>query len=103
MSTQVTQNSDTPHPRPNDWKRGDESVRITAIRRQGVVDHLRGELARAQLIAANECQDLRVKRGQGMPCAQAELRASNATAVVQYLGATLKAYGDNRDFPSVVA
>lgn len=102
MSTPTTQPSQPPHPRPNDWKR-DESVRITAIRRQGVVDHLRGELARAQLIAANECQDLRVKRGTGQPCAQAELRASNATAVVQYLGATLKAYGDNRDFPSVVA
>ena len=98
VSTEVTQTGKSAHPRP-----GDDSVRITAIRRQAIVEHLRGELARAQLVAANECQDLRVKRSTGQPCAQAELRASNATAVVQYIGSTLRAYGNNRDFGAVSA
>lgn len=98
VSQQSTQQSNS----STDWTReSDESVRITAIRRQAVIDHLSGELARAQLIAASEGQDLRVKRSSGQPCAQAELRAANATAIVQYLGATLKAFEGNRDFAQV--
>ena len=97
----VSQQSTQPAPTSHVPQQSDESVRITAIRRQAVIDHLRGELAQAQLVAASEGQDLSVKRRSGQPCAQAEVRASNAMAIAQHLGATLKAYEGNRDFKAV--
>lgn len=99
VTDQATQDDASSHLSPNDWQRSGDSVRITAQeRRRMLTDFLRSELVRAQAIAACESNDLRVMRGNGQPCAQAELRASNATAVAQYLGSTLKAYSDNRDF-----
>lgn len=71
----------------------DESVRIT--------EFLREELARQQVIADVECRDLKRLKQMGLPHEQAERRASNATAVLQYIGSTLRAYGDNRDFRGV--
>lgn len=100
VSPQATQPVQSPHPRQGD------SVRITAqvpreTRRQVLREHLADELVRAQAIAASEANDLKVLRGNGQPCAQAELRAANATAVLQYIGSTLAAYSDNRDFRGV--
>jgi hypothetical protein len=80
----------------------DDSVRITAaVRHQVEVDLLTRELARQQVIADSEARDLRSLKNLGLPSASAERRASNATAVLQYIGATLAAYGDNRDFRGV--
>lgn len=96
MSTQPVH---SPHPR-----QGDDSVRITAQQRRQVLrEHLTDELARAQAIAAAEANDLKVLRTNGLPYAQAELRAAIATALVQYLGSTLRSYSDNRDFRAVSA
>lgn len=81
---QVTQNPLESH--------GD-SVRITAF--------LRTELARQQVIADRECRDLKRLRSLGLRSDQAERRAANAVAVAQYLGSTLRALGDNRDFKAV--
>ena len=103
MSTQATQPDNTSH--PTDWPqpRGEgESVRITAeIRRQVVTEFLLRELTHQQAVVAGECNDLKVRRANGLPCAAAENRASNATAVLQYIGATLAGYSDNRDFAGV--
>lgn len=95
VSQQATQNSNTPHPRPNDWQR--DSVRIT----DAVVAFLKREIVRQQAVVAGESHDLKMRRANGQPCAMAELRASNATAVLQYLGSTLKAFEGNRDFAQV--
>lgn len=105
VSQQVTHN-DKSSTRSTDWARSgdDDSVRITAqvplqVRRQILREFFEVELPRAQAIAASEANDFRVLRGNGQPHAAAELRAANATAVLQYIGATLKAFsGDNRDY-----
>lgn len=92
VTPQATQDSPESH--------GD-SVRITAqVRRQVLTDHLMTELVRQQAVVASECNDLKVLRGNGSPCAMAELRAANATAVLQYIGSALAAFG-NRDFKAV--
>lgn len=95
VSPQATQPVQSAHPNQA------EATRIAEIRRQAVVDHLRGELARAQAIAASERRDVRAKKESGEPGAQAQRRAENAAAIQQYLGATLRAFGDNRDFKAV--
>lgn len=80
----------------------DDSVRITAQqRRQTEIDFLVRELARQQVIASSEAADLKRLKELGLRFDQAERRAANATAVLQYLGSTLRAYGYNRDFPAV--
>lgn len=79
-----------------------DSVRITAaVRHQVEVDLLTRELARQRVIADSEARDLRSLKKLGRPTETAERRASNATAVLQYIGATLAAYVDNRDFRGV--
>lgn len=106
VSNQVTHNDKSSHQRPNDWKprSSDESVRITAevplqVRRRVLREFLQQEESRQAAISASESNDLKVRRANGLPTAVAELRASNAAAVLQYIGATLKAFGDdNRDY-----
>lgn len=78
------------------------SVRITAqVRHEVRLEFLLDELARQQVIVDNECRDLKRVKEMGLPYAQAERRAGSATAVLQYLGSTLRALGYNRDFPVV--
>jgi hypothetical protein len=95
VSTEVTQNSP---------QSSSDSVRITAeTRRQVEIELLTRELTRQQIVVASECNDLKVLKSNGSPCAMAERRASNATAVLQHLGSMLRARGGNRDFVGQVA
>lgn len=101
VSSQATQPAQPPHPRPTDWKR--DSVRITAhvsdeLRRRILRDHYQEEYDKQAIVSAFECNDLKILRRQGRPTAQAELRASNAAAVLQRIADNLAAYTDNRDF-----
>lgn len=92
VPNQTTQNAAGSH--------GD-SVRITAQQRRRVeIDLLTREVEHQQIVVASECNDLKVLKANGSPCAMAERRASNATAVLQHLGFMLRAYG-NRDFRGV--
>jgi hypothetical protein len=103
VSTQTTQNSDTPHPRPTDWQRG--SVRITAQQRRQILrEHYANRLVEQQAVVADERND-RNAQGAGEPVFSiADVRVSNKVAVLQDISATLKAFGDeNRDFPAVSA
>jgi hypothetical protein len=89
VSPQATQNSP---------QSSSDSVRITAQnRRRDIITFLREELTRQQVIADEECKDLNNLRRLNLPLAQAERRASNAVGIVQYLGSTLRAMGDNRE------
>ena len=100
VSHQTTHDSDTPH--STDWTPRSDSVRITAqVRRQVLREFLADELATQQVKVDSEARDLRVLRENHLPCAAAENRASNATAVLQYIGAALQAYTGNRDFRGV--
>jgi hypothetical protein len=77
-------------------------VRITAeVRRQVLTEWLGKELATQQAVADSEARDLRVLRENHLPCAAAENRASNAIAVLQYIGTALGAFAGNRDFRGV--
>lgn len=90
VSTEVTQNSP---------QSSSDSVRITAeIRRQTLITFLTEELDRQQTVVDFEARELESKRKRGVSSAQAERRAANATAVLQYLGSTLRAVAGNRDF-----
>ncbi len=92
----------TPQATHNTPESHGDSVRITAQDRHDVkVEFLLEELARQQVIAAFEANDLQRLKDMGLPYAQAERRAGNATAVLQYLGSTLRALGYNRDFKAV--
>lgn len=98
VSSQATQDGNTAH--PTDWKpraEGD-SVRITAEGRRAVVKFFTDELARQQTVADFEARDFESKRKRDVPSEHAERRASNATAVLQYIGSTLRAFEGNRDF-----
>lgn len=101
VSPQATQDDNSSH--PNDWPRSADSVRITAqvsddVRREILREHYEKEYATQSVVSAFECNDLKVLRRQGRPTAQAELRASNAAAVLQRIADNLAAYGGNRDF-----
>jgi hypothetical protein len=97
VSPEVTQPSNTPLPRR------DASVRITAIRRQGITDFLTDALTVQRAVAEGE----RIDR-EATACTAptgffttADLRVSNAAAVQQWIASNLAAYTDNRDFPAV--
>lgn len=93
VSPQATQPGNPPLPRR------DDSVRITAEQRRRILlEHYEQEHAKQEVVSAFEVNDLKVLRGQGRPTAQAELRASNAAAVLQRIADNLAAYSDNRDF-----
>ncbi len=107
VSTQSTQDSTTPHPRPTDWQRGDDSVRITAaVRRQVLREHYeqRALLAQATTIEARNNRDSLTTRYRNNPeavrpyqIAEANRQLTAARTVEQDVKTTLLAYG-NRDF-----
>lgn len=110
VSPQATQPDSSSH--STDWtpRSESDSVRITAkdvpaqVRRQILREFFESEERRQETIAASESNDLKVKRSSGQPYAVAEVRASNASAVLQYIGSNVRVFGghrDNRDFREV--
>lgn len=98
VSTQVTQDGNTPHPRPADG----DSVRITAAdRRQVLREHYEDEHRKQAALAAFDANELAQLRKLGRPYEAAKNRASNSSAVLQRIAANLAAYSDNRDFRGV--
>lgn len=101
VSIETTHDGNTPHPRPNDWKR--DSVRITAeIRRQVVGEFLQDALVVQRAVAEGERIDRasQPKSPLGL-FTTADLKVSNAAAVQQWIASALAGFGDNRDFPAV--
>lgn len=106
VSPQATQPAQPPHPRPTDWQREGESVRITAedvptaVRRQILREHYEYEFTKQAAQSAFDSNDLAQLRRQGLPHEEAKMRASNSKAVLQRIAANLTAFGGdrNRDF-----
>lgn len=99
VSTETTQSGNTPLPRR------DDSVRITAIRRQGIAEFLTDALTVQRAVAEGERID-RASTACTAPTGfftTADLRVSNAAAVQQWIASNLAAYTDNRDFRGVTA
>jgi hypothetical protein len=95
VTRQITQ--DSPESR-------DDSVRITAqVRRQILREHYTERLAAQQAVAQSERLDRKAQGFPGEPLyTVADLRVSNAVAVLQDISSTLKSFGDdNRDFQAV--
>lgn len=114
VSTKSTQDSTTPHPRPTDWQRGDDSVRITAVspevRRQILREHYehRALMQHAVTIEAQTNRDSLATRFRSNPEAvrpyqvdEANRQLTAARTVEQDVKATLAVYSDNRDFRGV--
>ena len=110
VSPQATQDSSAPHPRPNDWQRGD-SVRITAaVRRQVLREHYeqRASMQHAVTVEARNNRDSLTDRFRQNPKAvtryqidEANRELTAARTVEQDVNATLLAYSDNRGFRGV--
>jgi len=100
VSPQATQDSNSPHPRPGDWLRGD-SVRITAQQRRHVlVEFLTDALESQRVVSESERTDRKAVGGE-VPhgfFSTADLRVSNAAAVQQWIASNLAAHSDNREF-----
>jgi hypothetical protein len=78
----------------------DDSVRITAQQRRQVLrEHYEQRLVHQRAVAQSERLD---RKSQGFPgevlYTTADLRVSNAVAVLQDIAASLSALGENRDF-----
>lgn len=99
VSTQATQPGNTPHPRPTDWDR--DSVRITAVRRQGITEFLTDALTAQRAVAEGERIDRESSDSGVRLYTQADLKVSNAAAIQQWIASNLAAYTDNRDFRGV--
>jgi hypothetical protein len=77
-----------------------DSVRITAqVRRQVLREHYEQRLIHQRAVAQFERLDRKAQGFPGEPqYTVADLRVSNAVAVLQDISASLSALGENRDF-----
>jgi hypothetical protein len=95
VSPQATQPPQQPLPRR------DDSVRITAIRRQGITEFLADALTVQRAVSEGERIDRETSNTGLRLYTQADLKVSNAAAIQQWIASNLTAYTDNRDFRGV--